>query len=171
MTSLYDFGQAMQAQIDHVTELLESGLEPDSVEVQQALRDIVTAEGDVHGKAEKVGLYYRSLVAEAEAAKAEADRLVKLAKSRTNRADSLKNYLLHHLVSLGIEEVKSPICPIKVKNNPWSVHVENAENLPPEYQRKKVIVEADKKALLAARETSDGLPGVTYERSISIRIG
>lgn len=171
MTSLYDFGQAMQAQIDHVTDLLESGLEPDSIEVQQALKDMVTCEGDFNSKAEKLGLYIRQLLAEGEAAKVEADRLTKLAKSKSTRADNIKNNLLHHMVSLGIEEVKSPICPIKTKLNPWSVQVENAENLPPQFQRVKTIVEADKKALLSARETSDGLPGVRFDRAMSIRIG
>lgn len=171
MSSLYEFSLDMQAQIDYVTELLELGAQPDDPELQNALKAMLGSEQDFSVKAEKVGQYILTLQAEAAVAKAEIDRISKIARAKAAKADSLKNYLLNHMLATGVMDVKSVTCPIKVKQNPWAVHVENAESLPPEYQRIKTTVEADKKALLALRESDTKVQGVTYERAMSIKIG
>lgn len=171
MTSLYDFSAEMQAQIDYVTELLESGIEAESDEVQNALKAIFATKEEFSDKAEKVGLFIINTLAEAAIAKGEADRLTKIAKAKIAKAESLKNYLLNHMLATGVTDVKSPICPIKVKQNPWSVHVESVDSLPPEFQRIKTVVEADKKALLATRESDTKIQGVTFDRAMSIKIG
>lgn len=170
MTALYEFRQDMQAQIDHVTELLESH-PADSEIVQDALRNMVQAEGDFNKKAERVGLYKCSLAADKLAIDTEIARLEKLSKHKAKQIASIDQYLLFQMNVLGVTEVKSALCPIKLRQNNWSVQVENAEALPPEYQRKSTTIEADKKALLANRESLGGLQGVKFDRSMSIRIG
>ena len=80
---------------------------------------------------------------------------------------ALTDYLLGALQQHGIEQVKTPLVTVSVRINPWSVEVTDVKALPPEYQTVKI--EPNKKALLAARESVQ-FDGVTYQKSISLRI-
>jgi len=165
--NLYDYGDELAAKISAVQQMIEDGEEVECEAVQAALRDMVSAEGDLHAKAANVALYIRELKAQAEAVKAEQDRLAKRRASLVRRAESLTEYLLGALQQHGIEQVKTPLVTVSVRINPWSVEVADAKVLPPEYLTVKV--EPNKKALLAARESAQ-FDGVTYQKSISLRI-
>ena len=73
--NLYDYGDELAAKIAAVQQMIEDGEEVEGEAVQAALRDMVSAEGDLHAKAANVALYVRELKAQAEAVKAEQDRL------------------------------------------------------------------------------------------------
>lgn len=165
--NLYEYGDQLAAQIEKVQSMLDDGMEATSEEVQAELRAMVELEGDMHDKAAKVALYIRELKAQAEAVKAEKDRLTKRETSLKRRAESLTEYLLGAMQQHGIEQVKTPLVTVSVRVNPWSVEVADAKVLPPEYQTVKI--EPNKKALLAARESVQ-FDGVTYQKSISLRI-
>ena len=53
--NLYQYGEEFQQQIESVELLLADGKEPDSEEVQTALRQMVEAEGDYDQKALQIG--------------------------------------------------------------------------------------------------------------------
>jgi len=165
--NLYEYGDQLASQIEKVQSMLDDGMEATSDEVQAELRAMVELEGDLHAKAANVALYIRELKAQAEAVKAEQDRLAKRRASLVRRAESLTDYLLGALQQHGIDQVKTPLVTVSVRINPWSVEVADAKVLPPEYLTVKV--EPNKKALLAARESAQ-FDGVTYQKSISLRI-
>lgn len=165
--NLYEYGDQLAAQIEKVQSMLDDGMEATSEEVQAELRAMVELEGDMHDKAAKVALYIRELKADAEAVKVERDRLAKREASLKRRAESLTEYLLGAMQQHGIEQVKTPLVSISVRVNPWSVDVSNVDALPPQYQTVKI--EPNKRALLADRE-SVAIDGVTYQKSISLRI-
>jgi len=165
--NLYDYGDELAAKISAVQQMIEDGEDVDAPTVQAALREMVSAEGDMHDKVSNVALYIRELKAQAEAVKAEQDRLAKRRASLVRRAESLTDYLLGALQQHGIDQVKTPLVTVSVRVNPWSVEVADAKVLPPEYLTVKV--EPNKKALLAARESAQ-FDGVTYQKSISLRI-
>ena len=74
--------------------------------------------------------------------------------------------------TLGIEKVKHPVLPISLRSSPqFSVNVENAENLPSEYQ--VVKIEPNKKALLDLFKDnpSFALNGVTFTKGQFLKIG
>lgn len=170
MASIFHYGQTLNAELEKFSALMESGVDLDSLEAQTAIASYFAAEGDFNAKAERTALYIREKQAAAEAAKAEAVRLTKLAKSREAWAERLKQGLLAQMQQLQKTKIDSTLCPISIRSGQWLVKVENAQSLPEKYQRKTVTIEADKKALLADRDNLD-IAGVTFEQAISIRIG
>lgn len=170
MASLFHYGQTLNAELEQFSALMESGADLDSPEAQAAIASYFAAEGDFTAKAERTALYIREKQAAADAAKAEAARLTKLAKSREAWAERLKQGLLTQMQQLQKTKIDSNLCPISIRTGQWVAKVENAESLPEKYQRKTTTVEADKKALLADRDNLD-IAGVTFEQAISIRIG
>lgn len=169
MANLYQLGDELNAIVHQVQSLLDDGADPSSDEVQFLLEKMVNAEGDWKAKAVRVGLYIRQCLAEADMVKAEAKRLNDRATKHTKQADYLSDLLKSQMLALGEMEIEDPLCPIKLKENPWSVAVENPDLLPDQYKRLKV--EADKRALLKDRETLKGIGGIVFDRAIAIRIG
>lgn len=167
--NLYNYGEELTAQIEAVQAMIDEGQDPNSEAVQAALRQMVEAESEWTAKAERVGLYIKQCEAEAVAIKTEADRLAKLAQSKTKRAEVLGELLKGQMMAFGLDKIEGSLCPIALRVNPWSVVVDNPETLPPQYQRAKI--EADKKALLKDREQLQAVGGVVFERKTSIRIG
>lgn len=167
--NLYEYGDTLQALIDQAQAMIDEGQDPNSDAVQAVLRQMVGAESDWKQKAGRVGLYIRQCHAEAEMIKAEAKRLIERAQAHVKRADSLTELLKTQMIATGTNEINDVLCPIKLRINPWSVTVDNAEHLPPQYQRAKV--EADKKALLKDREQLQAIAGVVFERSVSLKVG
>lgn len=127
-------------------------------------------EGEFDAKAERVGLYFRELLASADVAKAEKDRLAGIERRFRNSAEGLRHYLHTQMRLLEIREIKTPRVSISVRQNPESIHVAgDPSTLPEEFRRVKV--EADKAALKAAHKEGRELPaGVTVECGESLRI-
>lgn len=165
---LYQYGEAFQEQIDQVQELLDSGADPESDEVQEKLRAMVACEGDFQEKAVEVALYIRELQADSEAARIEADRLAKLVKARERRAESLKDYLKFYMEQFGIDSIKNPLCTLSMRKNPPSVQVSSFEALPPEFI--KTTVAADKNAIKAALKKGVAVSGASLVETVSLRI-
>lgn len=97
MLKLYEIDQAILDCVD-----LETGeiLDPEKLDALQMERE---------QKLEGVALWVKDLKAEAEAVKAEADKLIARKKSLENKIDGLKNWLLY---ALNGEKLKTPRCNV-----------------------------------------------------------
>ena len=97
MKPLYEIDQAILDCVD-----LETGeiLDPEKLDALQMERE---------QKLEGVALWIKDLKAEAEAVKAEADKLTARKKAVENKIDGLKNWLLY---ALNGEKLKTPRCNV-----------------------------------------------------------
>ena len=115
-------------------------------------------------KAEAVLGFMRGVEAEAEAFKAESDRLAARGKALQGNSDRLKKYLEIEFRRLGLPELKAGLNTLKFQKNPWAVDVEvQPESLPPKYQRVKI--EADRIAIKADLQAGVEVPGCRMMQS------
>lgn len=122
-------------------------------------------------KNESLAWVVQRLTREAEAAKAERERLDALAGARANSADRLKRYLLGWLQSMELQRVETPRFVVRIqKNGRPSFVVAPDTELPVEFRR--VRIEKDLTALYEAwKRDPEGLPdGVTAETGWHVRI-
>lgn len=98
-------------------------------------------------KADSTAKMIRTLIADADAVKAEKDRLADREKALRNSADNLKKYLETMMLEVDKKKFKTKLFSFNIQNNAPSVKVEVEELLPKKYlipQPDKV----DKKQLL-----------------------
>lgn len=124
-------------------------------------------QGTLEEKVEGVCAVYRNTEAEADAIKAEIDRLSKRKKALENKAQRLKDYLLYNLEALGQSKVKSGIWEVSVKTNPPSCKVDEAK-LPDNYCRLQRTPDLIK--VKDALKSGQVIPGAWLESKKSVTI-
>lgn len=160
---------------EHADEILANGgeLTPEL----SALLDL--AEGTLAEKAERVALKVRELQTEAEAIKVEATRLTQRAKTATNAADSLKDYLHRTMEAAGIPSIKGTLVTVAIQKNPPSVKGEiSPDALHDLYFDQSPFAlmipqtfTLDKKAVIAAHKLGAAIPaGLEVTQGTSLRI-
>jgi len=120
-------------------------------------------------KLENIAKVRATLLAEAEAYKAEAERLTARRKTRENAADRLKSYAESGMREAGIREVKGQVFVLKIQKNPPSVLIDDEGKIPKTYlvpQDPKL----DKRNILAALKAGQDVPGCSIQQTESIRI-
>ena len=110
----------------------------------------------------------RSLEAGADAAKSEADRLSKLAKTRSSAADRLKAALAESMRAVGERKVETPIGRVGFRKCPPKVVIDNERSLPRSFLRHPDPV-VDKQALKEAL-LKGAVAGAHLEAGESLRI-
>lgn len=103
-------------------------------------------------KADSTAKMIKTLIADADAVKAEKDRLADREKALRNSADNLKKYLETMMLEVDKKKFKTKLFSFNIQNNAPSVKVEVEELLPKKYlipQPDKV----DKKQLLKDLKT------------------
>ena len=102
MRALYDIDAAILACVDPETGEIFDPEQLDALQMERAQ------------KLEGVALWVKDLKAEAEAVKAEADKLTARKKAIDNKVESLKTWLLY---ALGGEKLKTPRCNVYQTHN------------------------------------------------------
>lgn len=168
MTNLYDMANETMKTVIELSERAENGEPVSNDEFMQALQ----LSQDTEQKIVNTGFVVKNLSSDSEQISEEIKRLQAKKKAIDNRTEWLKSNIKFAMQTLGIEKVKHPVLPISLRNNPqFSVNVENAENLPSEYQ--VVKIEPNKKALLDLFKDnpSFALNGVTFTKGQFLKIG
>ena len=128
-------------------------------------------EADFNSKAESVAMMYRELIAESEAIKAEADRLLKRAKTLGNRGEWLREYLRNEMLGAGVKKVEG-VVPVAIRQAPPSVIVDDEDAIPADFWCVEEVRKLDKKAIIDAwKTTGTDEPGVHVERKSYVKIG
>lgn len=166
MSSLYNIGAELLNQVEEIQNLIDEGADPNSNEIQERLLEMVGTEETWKGKALNVAQYIRHLEAQEQIIKDEVKRLNEKSKSMSKRADYLRQTLIMQMETFGVEQLPDPILTIKLQNNPWSVVVSDEDTLPEQYKRTKVIVEVDKKALLADKPELENVSFIQTKRLV-----
>lgn len=121
----------------------------------------------LENKAQAICCLIKELDADAEAYKAEADRLTSLRKTTENKAKRLKEYLQWNLESIGQDKLKLPLFNVSIQANPESAKV-NEDLLPEGYW--KIERKPDLSAIKEALKSGEQVEGAWLERTRSLRI-
>jgi len=136
----------------------------------QALADLLgEVEARFEDKAAQVVGYWRNMEAEAEAYKAEADRLVERARVIRRRGDAVREYLALEMRRVGMAECRAGTSTLKFVKNPWAVEVEDVGRLPDEYLRHKPP-EPDKTKIAEALKAGVQVDGARLVQSERLKI-
>ena len=165
MDALFVYTREFVESIEQVDALLEEGHDMESPEVQGVLKRMAAVDANFDAKAVRCGLYIRELRARADMARAEAQRLLRIAQASEKRADSLASYVQSNMDLLGKTKITDPLCPLALRTTEV-VEVADASALPAQYRRIKY--EADKAAL---KKDRPDIPGVSFIARTHLRIG
>ena len=166
----------LQAKLDDLAQL---ALELNDVEVKirenelyaQYETELQSLEGTHAEKCLDIASYTKSLEAEAEAIKAEEDKLKARRKRNERSIDFLKTYLRNHMEPG--HNLKNSHCVISWRKSSGVIVTCKAEDLPKEYQRVTIFVDAKKdalkEALLAGDEALQGKAMIEERHNIIIK--
>jgi len=141
--------------------------DPDTGEVDgealAAYAEYTTAAAE---KLEGTACYCRELKAEAEAIKAEEERLAKRRKALENKSERLKAYMMPALEAMG-GKVKGVMVSLRISKT-QSVTVFDIDALPDAFKRVVTKVDPDKMAIKKALKSGERIPGASIEERQSV---
>lgn len=117
-------------------------------------------------KLENVACYIKNLLSDADAIKAEKDKLADREKRCRSKADSLKRYLADNLQGAAFSTAK---CEISFRKSE-SVVVEDVNRIPAELLRVKTTYEPDKTAIKAAIKAGQEINGCTLVENLNLQL-
>lgn len=128
--------------------------------------------GDIEVKATNVAMFVRNLESTAEQIKAAEAAMAARRKAIENRAAHVREYLLANMQRTGISKIECPYFRLAVRDNPPSVVIESAENIPTEFMRQPEPPPPapDKKAIADAIKSGHDVPGAYLSRTQRLEI-
>lgn len=154
MSSLYEINKQLLEATD-----LETGeiIDTDRFDQLQMERD---------DKLENIALWYKNLLSDAEAFKAEKNNFAEREKAAKSKADSLKKYLDTNLNGQKFSTVKVNVSYRKST----SVEVIDQEAIPAEYLRTFTTTAPDKAEIAKALKVGEFVEGVELKETNNIQI-
>lgn len=163
MATLYELSAAYAAMVESY-EAVER--EEDREYILNALAEI---DSDLSAKAEAYARIIRNKSAEAEALKAEEDRLRDKRKNAENMVERMKGALLDSMKLTGTTELVTSIGKWRTQLNPWTADVLDVDAIPAEYHIKQPD-KIDKRAIIEHfKQTGEILDGVEVRRETGLR--
>lgn len=122
-------------------------------------------------KAVNIAFVLREMACDAEAIKAEEDRLYERRKAHEKRAERLREYLRANMERANITQVKHALLTLSLVQNPPAVQVLDESAVPAEYKCEKVATIVSKADILAEYKRTGEIPsGCDIQRGTSLRI-
>ncbi|AIM64245.1 Siphovirus Gp157 [Weissella ceti] len=122
----------------------------------------------IEAKADNIGSLIRSLEADAEMFKKEADRFSAKKKIAENKVKSLKKYVQSNMELLDKPKIKTDRFTFGIRNNAESVEVLNEDMVPDGYT--KNVRTLDKSKIKADLQAGHNIKGVELKRTQSLII-
>jgi len=157
---LYEIAHDMQ----HVNELLDA----DEIDEQCAADAIEVIRTELEKKGGNIVALIRQLDGEAEMIDIEVKRLQAMKKSRENKVDHIKKYILQNLEVMGIDKVETPLGKISIRKSE-SVEISDITKLPADFVKTTIATTADKIALKAALKNGE-IDGACIKTNSSIQV-
>ena len=152
--SLYEIDSRIRAIIDGIYDAAdEDGVveEIDFTELKQLQEDRKT-------KLENIALYIKNTEAEADAIKAEEEKLTARRKRLENKAKRLREYIINSMKENKDEPLKTARCEVSIKDNE-KTDITDLESIPEEFIKVKVERNPDKTAIKKAIKAGQTVPG------------
>lgn len=168
---------AIQAEIENILETYDS-TENDLGEYSMQLNDEQQEELDAYlemlgtQEAEKVdgfAQFIRMSEAQQAALKAEADRLLKRARSIENTRNFLKSRYLEVMERHGLKKVSGSTYTLS-RRATKCVQIIDEKDIPDELWREKVTREPDKQDIMALLKSGKEVPGCHLAESVSLQV-
>jgi hypothetical protein len=157
-TTLYELSETYL----HLLDLLEDP-DMDALAVEAELEQIST---ELAAKAEAIAGLIRWFEGLADMRKDEGRRMTESARSFDSRADWLREYVLRNMRALDVKRLDTGRFTLAIRQNPRRVDILEPMLIPAEFVRKKIIEEADKRAILEhTATTGEIVPGTQVVRT------
>ena len=139
---------------------------------EATIADTLEAESSLVEKSQSVAFVIRNMETFAASVKAEADAMTERAKRVQKRADSIKAYLHSCMALAGVQKIEHPQFTLSIAKNPISVQILDDKQIPAKFMRQPEPPPPapDKKAIKAAIEAGEEVPGAKLAQSTSLRI-
>ena len=138
-------------------------------EAEAIYLSIEAVDADLGAKADAYARIMRNYQSDAEALKAEIDRLAAKKKRAEAAVERMKAAMLENMQKLGLKDIQTSIGKWRVQQNPWSCSVQDPDEVPAEYH----IPQPDKidaRGILDNfKATGEILPGVEITRREGVR--
>jgi hypothetical protein len=142
---------------------IDESSDPESADKTRAM--IALVDQMLMEKTEGYCSIIRELELTAEKRQDVANAIAARAKSARTTADWLRNRLLVHMQSTGQQRIETIAHTISIRTNPPAVTVVDASAVPHEYNREKITIDTDRRAILEYfKTTGEVVPGVEITR-------
>lgn len=160
MATLYEIDQA-------IADTIEAYIDPETGELAEEAFEALEALGELRDtKIENVALYYKDLVASAEAIKKEADQLTARRKVYENKAEGLKRYLAMATKGQKFETSK---VDIRYRRSE-SVDILDEKKIPEAFLTVKITKTPNKKMIKDAIKAGQEVTGAVLTERQNIQI-
>ena len=150
---------------------LEALTDPDNDIPPEAIADTLEGiEGQLQEKATNVAQFARNLEAAAEAIKQAEARMAARCKAIENRAQWLRDYIMHNMETSGITRIESPWFVLAVQKNPAAVEIVDESQVPGEFKSEVVTTRIDKAAIKTAIGDGASVPGARLVQGTRLAI-
>ena len=116
-------------------------------------------EWELEAKVEQILAVCKNELADAEALKEEARRLIERAKASENRVVSLKEYVARSLETAGKKSMKAGLHQVTVRAPSKSVEITDVNAIPPDFVEYETTIKPDKLAIKHQIEAGIDIPG------------
>jgi len=156
-------------EISHAYETLLMGI--DEMTEEEFAEQLEAIAGALEEKADNTALVYKTLTAEAEALKAEEEKLKMRRQAKEKRAESLKEYLSRCLLAADKTKLETERNVISFRKS-QSVYIADEESFcgRGEYVTEKITRAPDKKAILEDLKEGVVIEGAILHEKMNIQI-
>lgn len=163
---LYEISQGM---IDTLDIFLES--DGNDLDKENYSEIMLFLKEEIKKKSSSIIQYIQNIQALNKSAKEEADRLQKLIKTRSNKIERLKSYLISTMQVLEQKKIETDLGSYGIRKNPAKLEIYDLTALPKEFIRIKEEKEPDKDKIKAYIKEHGEVAGarITYGYSLQIR--
>ena len=162
---LYDISERIEALQSVLDEADDKSIEPD---IKNALAGIY--ESDVPAAVADGIEYIKKQTAFLEAIDKRMDELKVLKQSRKNRLERVRRGYADFLTAVGKKKIETPCGNMTVTAPTATTIIDSIDELPDEYKRTTIKVDADKTKIKEAISAGEKVPGAHLEAKQSIRI-
>ncbi len=158
MSNLYEIAHSYRADVARLEELdLDDETFADTLE---------GLSGELEAKATNVIFYAKNLDALADSIKQAEEAMSTRRKALQRRSERLREYVKHNMLSSGILKISCDYFQIAIQNNPTSVDIFDAAQLPADYMREiPAKFEPDKTLIAKALKDNFDVPGAKLNQS------
>ena len=125
---------------------------------------------DFELKSANVARIFLNLESQAAEIKIAEDRMKKRRDSLERNAQRLRDYLLVHMESLEIKEIKTPEFLIRIRKNPHRVCIASESLIPEDFKEEVMTIKVDKNGIRDALKAGKPVPGATLEQTQRLEV-
>ena len=145
---------------------------------EEAIADTLEAvEGELTDKLDNIACIVKSISAESDAIKAEADRLTERRRAKTKHAERLIDYMYHSMKATGKTKIETARNKLTIKQNPEAVDVADetkARQFFKDTKQTKFLIERqsdlNKTEIKKALQSGEIIPGVSLTRAERLEV-